>query len=308
MKRWGGIVVILPLVLIIVFCCVSGMCVLTGLGSAHVLREADKGSWDLGVRWLVGKEIVQGNVSYELSPEELAKAEELGIDPELLARASAVEAWADSLWGEGVGDRALYMALTSGESANCENCGNSDACAEYHRHPRLNGPAQCAALDRLLEIWKRHDIRASNPTAAEYIYPDYSGVKGSSGGGALGCSQFLAGTALPHLGVIGEPFDLWEPTTAMKTMASEVRRLGYREDMSTAEKIRIMLGWNGDRGWIARVIATAQQYAEYLGIRSGLAEVIDGYAYEQAWWQEMLEVILWMLGLLPEELGEPEIN
>ncbi len=302
MKRRGGLIIVLPLVLSVISCYVIGMCLLITVSSAHFLREAGQKSWDRGVWWLLGKSYGETSANYSLSPEELAKAKELGIDPDLLVRASAVEAWADSLWGRGAGDRAIYMALTSGESANCTNCGNSDACNEYYAHPSLNGPAQCAALDDLLIIWKAHDIRSSNPTAAKYIYSDYSGALGSSGGGALGCSQFLAGTAIPHLNAVGEPFDLWDPLTAMKVMAAEVHRLGYRKDMNSTQKINVLLGWNQHRGWISGIVATARQYASYLGTRSGLSEVIEGYeGYEQEWWQKVLEAVLWVLGLLPEE-------
>ncbi len=198
-------------------------------------------------------------VDYELTPEEIQQARELGLDPELVARASSISAWA-ARRGWSI-DRGILIALTSGESANCTNCGRSDAETAY----RSRGwPEQITTLKKALEHWEEYDIRAANSRAAYYVNASYTAALGSSAG-ALGCSQFLIGTAWPHRHKVSDPsFDLWDKTTAMQAMAAELHRLGWRENASIATKIGVLLGWNRHYSWVSSIIRTARYILAYL--------------------------------------------
>jgi len=230
--------------------------------------------------------------TYELTEEEKNAANSAGLKPEVVADASVASAWA-SEQGWKVG-RDILLALSGGESTNCENCGSVDACNEYMNHPRLDGLAQCAALKELLQEWKEDDIRSSNPIAAKYIYEDYSGVLGSKGGGALGCLQFLAGTAGPHREKVGRPFDLWDMPTAMKTAAAELERLGWSDDLSHLGKIKVLLKWNQDQSFAEQLVSSAQQYARYLGVQRGLVKIFGSES------GDVRTKILAFLGLIPD--------
>lgn len=233
------------------------------------------------------------NISYEMTTEEEEAAKEIGLDLEAVSLTSAASAWGTDAIEADVG-RGVLLSLFGGESAHCSNCGKVDACAEYESHPSLNGEAQCLALENLLKVWKRYDIRAINPIAAEYIYEDYSGALGSKGGGALGCLQFLAGTAFPHLSTVGEPFDLWDELTAMKAAVAELHRLGWQEDLTTIQKIAVLLKWNNSPSWITRIVKTAEQYKAYLGAQRGLTKVF-GSSSETG----IKAKVLSFLGLMP---------
>ncbi len=201
-------------------------------------------------------------------PSSYAEGPDTIPNPEALA--AQVEDWADSLWGEGAGDRFIYLALTQGETGMGANCGTCIAWEEYRKHPALNTEGQRNALRTLNEIWKRHDIR-NNPDSfsPQYIPDSYGvqGIKGSCGGGALGLSQLLAGTAILHLNKhgLGEPFDLWEPETAMKVMAAELQRLGWHRDLSWTQKLNVLRKWNNTDWWLKQVLETAKQYMNYRG-------------------------------------------
>ncbi len=198
-------------------------------------------------------------VDYELTPEEIQRARELGLDLELVARASSISAWA-ARRGWSI-DRGILIALTSGESANCTNCGRSDAETAYRNR---GWPSQITILKKALEHWEEYDIRVANSRAAYYVNESYTAALGSSAG-ALGCSQFLIGTAWPHRHKVSDPsFDLWNKTTAMQTMASELHRLGWRENASLATKIGVLLGWNRHYSWVSRIVRTAQYILAYL--------------------------------------------
>jgi len=126
-------------------------------------------------------------------------------------------------------------------------------------------------LQKFVAIWKRHDIRARNPIAAKYIPKNYDveGILGSEGAGALGCAQFMPATAALHLKDIGEPFDLWDTATAMKLMALETHRLGWRKDAPAATKIRVLLGWNQHSTWISGIVAKTEATRRTLASATG---------------------------------------
>lgn len=276
--------------------------VTVGLGIVFLyqLHDLDPQGWDQGVgQWLKIK-VASAAPLYKLSEEEAKAAATHGLNAELVARASAAEAWADEQWGAGAGDRALYIALTSGESGGCQNCGKCLAMAEYRKHAVLNEATQGAALRKFVEIWKKHDIRTSNPIAAKYIPEDYNieGIIGSCGGGALGCSQFIPTTALIHLEEIGEPFDLWDPNTAARLMAAELHRLGWNKNANLVTKAKVLLGWNRHYGWVSGIAQTADQIRAYMGARSGLAS-IGWLGEEQSGWQGTVASVLESLGLMP---------
>ncbi len=173
--------------------------------------------------------------------------------------------WANQKFGAGAGDCSIYLALTAGETGFGKNCGTCNAWQEYAKHPALNTTAERNALRALIQIWKEADIRAQNPLAAKYIPENYApeGVIGSCGGGALGISQFIPTTALRNLDDVGKPFDLWEPQTAMRAMAAELYKLGWRKGLSHAEKKEVLMKWNATDWWIEKMISTAEQYEEY---------------------------------------------
>ncbi|MEA2020219.1 MAG: hypothetical protein U9M98_00610 [Patescibacteria group bacterium] len=213
--------------------------------------------------------ILKGYEDYleeSVPPGSYAEGPDSIPNPEALA--AQVEDWADSLWGEGAGDRFIYLALTQGETGMGANCGTCIAWEEYRKHPALDTDSQRSALRTLNEFWKKHDIR-SNPEsfASQYIPDSYSvqGIKGSCGGGALGLSQLLAGTAVLHLNKhgLGEPFDLWEPETAMKVMAAELHRLGWHRDLTWTQKLNVLRKWNNKDWWLQQVLQTAKQYMNY---------------------------------------------
>ncbi len=180
-----------------------------------------------------------------------------------LARQTA--RWATQKFGAGAGDCSIYLALTAGETGFGKNCGSCNAWQEYAKHPALNTTAERNALKTLTQMWKEADIRAQNSLAAEYIPENYAaeGVIGSCGGGAVGISQFIPTTALRNLDDVGKPFDLWDPKTAMRAMAAELYKLGWRKGLSHAEKKEVLMKWNATDWWIEKMINTAQQYEEY---------------------------------------------
>lgn len=268
----------------------------------YQVRDLDPAGWDRGVVEWLGWEAVTGLGRYALSTAEAEVAIKAGLNPELVTRATLAEKWADEQWGPGSGDRALYIALTQGETANCRDAGQGLAAQELRkRFEEEVASKQIAALETLLEIWQRNDIR-SNPSSrsSDYLMADYSleSVKGSTGAGALGCSQFLPGTALPHLQIVGEPFDLWEPQTAMIVMAAELHRLGWTKDANFLTKGDIMAGWNQNRVWGASIVGKAEAYRTYLGTRSGLEEI--GWLGEMPWWKSWMATGLQLTGLLPD--------
>ena len=286
--------------LLVILSALGVVTVLLGIVFLYQLHDLDPQGWDQGVGQWLDIKVASAAPNYTLSEEEAEKAKAHNLDAELVARASATESWADEQWG--TGDRAVYIALTGGESGGCTNCGKCLAMAEYRKHAILNATTQGAALRKFVEIWKKHDIRASNPIAAQYIPEDYNieGIIGSCGGGALGCSQFIPTTAALHLEDIGEPFDLWNPDTAMQLMAAELHRLGWNKNASLATKIKVLLGWNRHYGWVSGIAQTADQIRAYLGTRSGLAN-IGRLGYEgPSGLQGIVASVLKRLGLMPD--------
>ena len=265
------------------------------------VREMDPSGWERGVAQFLGWEVVG---KYTLSLAEQKAAESIGLNPRLVERASLVELWANEQWGKGSGDRALYMALTQGESSGCQKAGSGLAAAELRqRFDAETAAKQLEALKKLLEIWQRNDIRA-NPgsQATNYLTTSYEleEVKGSLGAGALGCSQFLPGTAIVHLETIGEPFDLWDPTISMLVMAAELHRLGWNQDANLLTKIDVLSGWNRNGDWTGSIIAKAEAYRAYLGVRSGLKQA--GIIEDEVWWKSLAARGLGIIGLLPDEI------
>lgn len=302
-NRGGCLGSLLYLLFIFFFVVISSGAVLAA-GSWLALttfKTEDPGGYREFARDVLGVSPSSIPAEYFLTEEGRRLAEEAGLDPERLARTLFVARWLDDLRGdENAGDWSILYQLTGGESGGCVNCGTADACSEYHKHTLLDGDSQCAALGELLEIWQRWDIRSTNPIAAEYVYKDYSGALGSVGGGALGCSQFLAGTAKPHLAEIGEPFDLWNPDTAMQVMALELYRLGWREDLSLLEKVSVLLGWNRNRSWVTSIAKSAEAVWATAGQFTGHLQIRKEYESSFSNPEDLKIGLLDFLGLMPE--------
>lgn len=267
------------------------------------VHDLDPQGWNEGVVEFFGREALLGFAQYQLSAAEAKVAQDIGLDSQLVARASLAEFWADEQWGRESGDRALYIALTQGESGDCRNAGTGFAVSEIRkRFDAETAAKQIEALTKLLEVWQRNDIRANPGSyAADYLTTDYGleTVKGSAGAGALGCSQFLPGTAIQHLMTIGEPFDLWNPQTSMLVMAAELHRLDWSKDADLLTKVDVLAGWNQNRLWGTGIITQAEAYRGYLGVRSGLTQA--GILEEPVWWKSLAAFGLQAVGLLPDE-------
>lgn len=258
-----------------------------------------------GVKVAATKSVSQNTT---LTADQSAKLSATGKDPVLVARAIQTYGWCTEQFGADKCDPALWITLTNGESANCSNAGTAFALAEMQKRGFTD---QIAAFNTLVPVWKKNDIRSNpNSHAKEYIPADYNaaGIKGSVGAGALGCSQFMAGTAKIHYAEIGEPFDLWDPDTAMKLMAAETARLGYKKSNSAAVNIQAMLGWNQDRTWITSIVSGAQALASSVGqvakdvpqTSSDLKAAAPEIFGEQEDWQKTLLAGLNLIGLGPD--------
>lgn len=272
------------------------------------LKRIDGEAWSKSVGELTGIKVAAARSvpqGVTLTDAQKTKLAITGKDPALVARAIQTYGWCVQQFGDDSCDPALWVTLTNGESANCSNAGTAYALAEMQKRGFTD---QIAAFNVLLQIWKRNKIRDNpNSHAKEYLPEDYSpgGVKGSAGAGALGCSQFMAGTAKIHLSEIGEPFDLWDPDTAMKLMAAETVRLGYKKSASTASKIQAMLGWNQDRTWITGIVGGAEALAVSIGqvakdvpaVKSSLKKSVPEIFGEPEDWQKTLLTVLNVVGL-----------
>ena len=239
---------------------------------------------------------------YFLTEEGRALAEEAGLDPDRLARALYIEEWLDKLKGAEYGDWSVYYELTSEESAGCINCGMCVAWVEYDTHNVLTLETQGPALRKLVDVWKRWELREHNPIAAKYLPEDYDPRKiiGSCGGGALGCSQFIPMTAIIHLEEIGEPFDLWDPDTAMKVMALELYRLGWRENLPFLKRVMVLLGWNRHQVWVTGIAKGATNLRASFGQVRGCIEVRKSFEAAFVTTEDIKVSLLTWVGLMPE--------
>jgi hypothetical protein len=282
------------------------------------LKRVDPEAWTKSVAELTGVKVaaaksVSQNVT--LTDDQKSRLSSSGKDLALVNRAIQTYGWCVQQFGDDACDPALWITLTNGESANCNNAGDAPALAEMRKRGFTD---QIAAFNVLLPIWQRNKIR-DNPNSRSkgpnlqghpYVPEDYNPelVRGSAGAGALGCSQFMAGTAKIHLAEIGEPFDLWEPDTAMKLMAAETVRLGYRKSKSPAANIQAMLGWNQDRTWITSIVSDAQALASSIGqvakdvpqTKNDLKAAAPEIFAEQTGEQKFLLALLNFVGLGPD--------
>jgi len=288
-KRIFGCGCLITLLLLVPLCSFAGLAYV-GLSG---MREESPGDYTDLLSEGFGVRIEASAATYDFSFEDLEALQKDGLDPQEVGDAILAAQWADEVLGKGtesVGDPTILIALDQYESGGgCRNCGSSDAASEYTAHPALDAEAQKKALKSILAKAKEADIRSTNPNAAKYVYEDYSGALGSTGGGALGCSQFLAGTAVGYLEAVGSP-DLWDKVVAKKYMAAELYRLGWRPNLSDAQKLGVLLKWNQDPNGLKKVIETAKVYLKYRSLRAKM-KVLPG---------DWKAAVLGFLGLLPD--------
>lgn len=291
--------------LLIVLVSIVGFTFLCGFIFLQEVKSFDPRGWDEGVTAWLGLSNLSSLPGYILSEVEEEIVKKLGIKPELVARASATEATLDGLYGQGHGDRSLYVSLTEGESGDGANCGSCLATAEYAKRPILSDQRAC--LEKLVEIWKEWDIRANDPLAARYIPDDYDIDKiiGSCGGGALGPGQFEPCTFLRWVkeGKIQPPANIFNKGTAMLAMGLENHANGWRKGIGLIEGIQVLMKWNPLPSWIAQIYHTAKAYFGYLGARTGILLASTAISTESSEWSEWKIVVAtaldWM-GLLPD--------
>ncbi|MDP2874387.1 MAG: M23 family metallopeptidase [bacterium] len=292
MKRIAGCGLLTLLLLLVPLCSFAGLAYI-GLSG---MREESPSDYAGLLSEGLGIQVEASVTSYDFSNEDLTAIKESGLDPQEVGDAILASEWADEVLGkstESAGDPTILIALGKYESGGgCQNCGTSDAAGEYAAHPALDAEAQKKALQTILAKAKEADIRSKNSNAAKYVYEDYSGALGSKGGGALGCDQLLAGTAVAHLETVGSP-DLWDSLVAKKYMAAELYKQGWRPDLSDAQKLGVLLKWNSDPNGLTKVIETAKVYLKYRDLR-GKLKVLPGD------WKASL---LGFLGLLPERVA-----
>ena len=154
--------IIVLLLRLLIFLVVLGLFLLPVLAfSLWQIREMDPDGWNRGVAEFLGWEIGK----YALSTAEQKAAESAGLDPKLVEKSTLAELWADEQWGKGSGDRALYMALTQGETNDCRNAGTGFAAAEIRkRFDAVTAEKQIKALKKLLEIWQRMTFVPPTPS------------------------------------------------------------------------------------------------------------------------------------------------
>lgn len=211
--------------------------------------------------------------------QELAPPVESAIGEDLLNRAAYAEFRLDEKKGAGSGDRFLYLALTQGESGKgCGGAGGGYVVEELRkRFDPATTERQIEWLERFALEWQKRKIRDSNPIAARYITPDYDyhKVEGSRLGGAIGCSQFLPGTAGIHWEELAVcDYDLWDPDCALMAMSLELYRLGYRPALPYESKVKILLGWNADPPWIEKIVSQSEEYRRRLGKEESFATLL----------------------------------
>lgn len=305
-----GVLTVIPLGLLLTF--------------SWFMHDLDPKGWDKGLVQLTGLQVTVAEAStsgtepeLNLTDDEKTRLQKVGKDPALVLRALQTEKWCVDKFGAAKCDAALYITLTSGESANCTNAGKGYAVAEARKRFGAEGEKQVAALREMLVWWKEADIRSdADSKAADYIPADYNidGIKGSIGAGALGCSQFIPTTAIIHKDEIGKPFNLWKPDTAMKLMAAEIARLGYNRNSDVLTKVNVMLGWNQDRTWINSIINGAVALGSSIGNVKDLSgtqgaivtamprlDTRTGSPSKQTDWQKSVLSALSFLGLGPSQ-------
>lgn len=290
--------------LLIVLVAIGGFTFLCCYIFLQEVKSFDPRGWDEGVTAWLGLQ-ASSFPGYVLSKVEEEVVKKIGLNPELVARASATEATLDGLYGQGHGDRSLYVALTKGESGDGANCGTCLATAEYDKRTILSGQRAC--LEELVTIWKEWDIRAGDPLAAQYIPEDYDidKITGSCGGGALGPGQFEPCTFLRWVkeGKIQPPADIFSKDTAMLAMGLENHANGWRKGISLIEGVQVLMKWNALQSWVAQIYHTAEAYLGYLGTRTGILLAGTTISTESSEWSELKIVAAtaldWM-GLLPD--------
>lgn len=292
--------------LLIVLVSVVGFTFLCCFIFLQQVKSFDPRGWDEGVTAWLGLSNLSSFPGYILSQVEEEVVKKLGLKPELVARASATEATLDGLYGQGHGDRSLYVSLTKGESGDGANCGTCFATAEYAERPVLLA-GQRACLEELVAIWKEWDIRARDPLAAKYIPEDYDIDKiiGSCGGGALGPGQFEPCTFLRWVkeGKIQPPANIFSKNTAMLAMGLENHANGWRKGIGIVEGIQVLMKWNPLPSWIAQIYHTAKAYLGYLGTRTGIllaGTAISTGSLEWSEWKTVVATGLDWMGLLPD--------